>query len=102
MRICTLLIVCFLTGSLKAADPVRLDDLGRLRSVSQLTLAPSGGRAVAVVDGFSGVDPQAQNIRELWLIDLEDGRAPRALTQNGSCSQPTFSPDGEFLFFLRG
>ena len=90
MRISILLIVCLLTGSLKAADPVRLDDLGRLRTVSQLTLDPSGGRAVAVVDGFSGVDPQAKKIRELWLIDLEDGRLPRVLTQSGSCSQPTF------------
>ena len=52
MRISILLIVCLLTGSLKAADPVRLDDLGRLRTVSQLTLDPSGGRAVAVVDGL--------------------------------------------------
>ena len=101
MRISILLIVCLLTGSLKAADPVRLDDLGRLRTVSQLTLDPSGGRAVAVVDGFSGVDPQAKKIRELWLIDLEDGRSPRVLTQSGSCSQPIFSPDGASLFFLR-
>ena len=101
MRICILLIVCLLTGSLKAADPVRLDDLGRLRTVSQLTLDPSGGRAVAVVDGFSGVDPQAKKTRELWLIDLEDGRSPRVLTQSGSCSQPIFSPDGASLFFLR-
>ena len=54
MRLSILLIVCLLTGSLKAADPVRLDDLGRLRTVSQLTLDPSGGRAVAVVDGCGG------------------------------------------------
>ncbi|MEL6743017.1 MAG: hypothetical protein AAFO67_05370 [Planctomycetota bacterium] len=90
-----------LAGSLNAAEPVRLDDLGRLRSVSQLTLDPSGGRAVAVVNGFSGVDPQATKTRELWLIDLEDGRLPRLLTQSGSCSQPTFSTDGAVLFFLR-
>ncbi|MEE2660971.1 MAG: hypothetical protein VYC41_05225 [Planctomycetota bacterium] len=101
MPICALLIVCLLAGSLNAAEPVRLDDLGRLRSVSQLTLDPSGGRAVAVVNGFSGVDPQATKTRELWLIDLEDGRLPRLLTQSGSCSQPTFSTDGAVLFFLR-
>ncbi|MAV55718.1 MAG: hypothetical protein CMJ28_07165 [Phycisphaerae bacterium] len=101
MRLCDLLVVFFLTGVLEAADPVRLDDLGRLRSVSQITLDPSGGRAVAVVDGFSGIDPEAQKTRELWLIDLEDGLAPRPLTRSGRCSQPTFSPDGKSLYFLR-
>ena len=102
MRICILLIVCLLTGSLKAADPVRLDDLGRLRTVSQLTLDPSGGRAVAVVDGFSGVDPQAKKTRELWLIDLEDGRLPRVLTQTWFVQSAHLFPRRCFVVLLAG
>ena len=101
MRICILLIVYLLTGSLKAADPVRLDDLGRLRTVSQLTLDPSGGRAVALVDGFSGVDPQAKKNREHWLIDLEDGRLPRVLTKRFVQSAHLF-PRRCFVVLLAG
>ncbi|TJY63088.1 S9 family peptidase [Sinimarinibacterium sp. CAU 1509] len=78
--------------------PFTAGDLVRLERVSDPRLSPDGKRLAYVV---RSTDYDAnRGVNNLWLMDLDD-RSNRALTSaGGHHSDPRWSPDGQFLYFL--
>jgi len=85
-------------------------DLTRVRQVGGITTAPDGKRAVYTVTSIhpteepkTGEVPSDYTYRtHLYLTNLQPGSAPKALTSGAeSARQPTFSPDGQSVAFVR-
>jgi dipeptidyl aminopeptidase/acylaminoacyl peptidase len=74
-------------------------DLGLLRIPGPPTLAPDGRSAVVAVTRLDLDDDEYRS--QLWLVPT-DGRAiPRPLTLGWQDREPSYSPDGRWLAFLR-
>ncbi|MFG0275850.1 MAG: TolB family protein [Phycisphaerales bacterium] len=102
------MIVSVVTGLCCAAgaaaqQPITASDLLAFKSVTSIDLADDASRVVygvrSIVDGETPGDPVYRT--HLWMLDL-DGGAPAQLTfGDRSDSQPTISPDGRTLAFVR-
>ena len=81
-------------------EPFTIEDLVRLKRISDPQLAPDGLR-VAFVQRETDMDAN-KGRTSLWLLDLAAGTLqPRRLTDAlASDSSPRWSPDGHTLFFL--
>ena len=82
------------------AGPLKVEDLVRLRRLSNPQVSPDG-RHVAFV--LREMDLEANKGRtDIWLLDLRAKEAaPRRLTQNAANdSSPRWSADGHALYFL--
>src|SRR5947199_68376 len=75
-----------------------IEDLYKVKSVSELTLSPDG-RTLAFTVGTSDL-PHAKRTAKVWLMDV-DGQNARAVTNGEGDSSPHFSPDGKQLAFVR-
>lgn len=90
------------TGTL----PVKASDLFEIRQIGSLVASPDGQRVAytvtqAVREG-SGDKETAGYRTHLWLVDVEGGGVPRALTSGtASASQPVWHPSGDTLAFVR-
>ena len=86
--------------STSASAPLTVEDLVRLRRLSEPQVSPNG-RYVAFV--LRETDIEANKGRtDIWLLDLGAKDAqPRRLTQNAANdSSPRWAPDGRTLYFL--
>jgi dipeptidyl aminopeptidase/acylaminoacyl peptidase len=83
-----------------AAKPFTVDDLVRLKRLSDPRASPDG-RHVAFVLGETEMDENRRR-SDLWLLDLgTPGATPRRLTQNpANDSSPRWSSDGKSLYFI--
>ncbi len=81
-----------------ARRPVQPDDLLRIKTVTDVQIAPDGRRIAFVV---TELDAESDEIRSrIWLVSA-DGGPTRPLTYGpGRDSAPRWSPDGRFLAFL--
>lgn len=94
-----------LTGALNAVQaqplsPFTPQDLVSLRRLSDPQTAPDGHRVAFVL---RETDLEANKGRtDLWMLDLNTPTGqPRRLTQHeANDSNPRWSPDGQYLFFL--
>ena len=75
-----------------------IEDLYRVKNVSDLTLSPDG-KTLAFTVTTSDL-PRAKRSTKVWVMDA-DGQNAHALTQGSGDSTPRFSPDGKQLAFLR-
>jgi dipeptidyl aminopeptidase/acylaminoacyl peptidase len=75
-----------------------IEDLNRLKTVSDLDVSPDGKTVVFVVS--SNDLPRAKRTASIWAIDAAGGNL-RQLTQGESDAAPRFSPDGKTLAFVR-
>jgi dipeptidyl aminopeptidase/acylaminoacyl peptidase len=101
-RVRARLLWCVLAAAPAAAlatAPFTVDDLVRLKRVSDPQASPDGKRVVYVQ---RETDTEANKGRtSLWLLELGAGQgAPRRLTEEakGSDSSPRWSPDGTLYF----
>ena len=81
-----------------ARRPVAVDDLLRLRDVSDPEISPDGAwvaYTVAVPDAR-----EDRSIRNLWMTSWDGSRTLRLTSDKASESSPRFSPDGRYLAFL--
>ncbi len=79
--------------------PLRLDDLFRIKNVSDPQLSPDGEWIAYVV---SSVDEKAdKSSSDIWMVSY-DGKTERRITFTAadSESQPRWSPDGKYLSFV--
>jgi dipeptidyl aminopeptidase/acylaminoacyl peptidase len=83
-----------------AAKPFTVDDLVRLKRLSDPRVSPDG-RHVAFVLSETDMDAN-RRAADLWLLDLgTPGGTPRRLTQSpANDMSPRWSPDGKSLFFI--
>jgi len=96
----SLLAVLVLALPAFAADrrPVGLDDLARLRDVSDPQISPDGAW-VAYVVGV--VDTEAdRKTRDLWMTSWDGKQTLRLTSSKSSETTPRWSPDGKSLGFL--
>ncbi|HJY35856.1 MAG TPA: hypothetical protein VJ299_00260, partial [Steroidobacteraceae bacterium] len=97
----TLASVCIVATAAEAErHPFSVEDLVRLKRVSDPTLSPDGKTVVFVV---RETDMGANRGRQdLWSLDLATkGAQPRRLTSNPeNDNTPEFSRDGRYLYFI--
>jgi len=87
-----------LTGQ-AAKRPLALDDLDRIRTVTDPQVSPDG-KWVAYVVGTTDVEKDKRDT-DLWMVSW-DGTARVRLTASPDSAEraPRFSPDGRYLAFL--
>ncbi len=78
--------------------PCTIEDIYRVKSVSDLQISPDG-KSVAFVVTTSDL-PRAKRVSHIWRMD-PDGKNLRQLTfGDKSESSPAFSPDGSWISFV--
>ena len=78
---------------------MQIADLAHFRLAADPTLSPDGATAVVSV---SRVDLDADEYRsDLWTVPTDGSQPPRRLTNGPRDSQPVYSPDGQWLAFVR-
>ncbi len=96
----SILMVCFLNRSDLAAAPLSIDQLLDISRVSQVDISPDGRLAAFTVVRNRALDEEAGGSwKRLYLISIPDGRLRPFITGQVSVSDPSFSPDGQFLAF---
>lgn len=74
-------------------------DLAHLRVPGNPTLSPDGRHAVVDVTRLDLVEDAYRS--RLWLVPTDGTAPPRELTKGWRDASPRFSPDGQWLAFLR-
>jgi dipeptidyl aminopeptidase/acylaminoacyl peptidase len=98
----TLLVAVLVAACLPAPAeerrPVHLDDLARLRTVTDPRLSPDG-TWVAYVVGTVDTEKDERG-SDLWMTSWDGARHLQLTRGPGSETSPRFSPDGRWLAFL--
>lgn len=82
-----------------AEEPLRLADLYRLRTVTELAVSPDGRRAAFTV--LSYLKKEDDRYTSLWVVPTDGSAPPHRLTRgHWGDGSPAFSPDGRCLAFL--
>lgn len=97
-----LLCLTQLVFARQAKKPIVASDLMKIVTSSQLDVSPDNKKVVMVVVKRDKKGDDYFYSRNLYLIDLEKGGEPVQLTHGKkSDSQPTWSPDGSQIAFVR-
>ncbi|HWN18338.1 MAG TPA: hypothetical protein VNO19_05425, partial [Gemmatimonadales bacterium] len=87
-----------LTGQATPKRNLRLDDLYRLREVSDPQVSPDGGWVAYTVSLPDTAEDQANS--DVWMTSWDGARSVRLTSNKSSEATPRWSPDGRYLTFL--
>lgn len=96
----SLLIIClFLPSTLQAEKRAfTIEDLYRIKSVSDLQVSPDGKSVMYVVGTYDL--PRAKSATHLWLMDIDGGNDRQITYSEKGEKSPLFSPDGQWISFV--
>src|SRR5689334_12568221 len=93
-----LTIVCLTTTAYAQKRPFTIDDVYRIKSISDVHVSPDG-RSLLYAVTTSDL-PRAKRLSHVWIMGI-DGKNARELTSgDASESSPAFSPDGKWISYL--
>lgn len=99
--LCAVVASTFASAAAGQQRPFTARDLAGLERVSDPRVSPDG-RYVAYTLRTTDWD-QNSGVQALWLIDLQGDRTPRRLAaSDGGASNPRWSPDNRWIYFLSG
>ncbi|HEX8746182.1 MAG TPA: S9 family peptidase [Pyrinomonadaceae bacterium] len=75
-----------------------LEDLYRIKNVSDVHVSPNGDRIVYVLTTSDLA--RARRSNQIWIMDAGGGGARRLSAEGANASSPRFSPDGRTLSFI--
>ncbi len=97
MRNLHLILLFIVSAGFATARPVELEDLFRLKRVSDPQLSPDGTQVVYVVTEVLKDENRTQS--DLWLVSANGGKARRLTSSPKHDRHPRWSPDGKWLAF---
>ena len=78
--------------------PFSIEDLYRVKSISDLHVAPDGRSLIYAVT--TSDLPRAKRVSHVWTMNI-DGGSPRQITSHEKGeSSPSFSPDGKWISYI--
>jgi dipeptidyl aminopeptidase/acylaminoacyl peptidase len=81
-----------------APRPFDLDDVARLRGVSEPAISPDGGRVAYAVQTTDLKEDKHES--HIWMTSWDGKETVRLTTSKSSDTSPRWSPDGRYLAFL--
>lgn len=88
----------------KGKEGVKITDLLKIKSVSDVTLSKDGSKAaftVTVIEPDPESKPDYKYVNHIYVAPSDGNAPPKELTVKESSSQPAWSPDGRQLAFVR-
>jgi dipeptidyl aminopeptidase/acylaminoacyl peptidase len=99
-----LILLPIIGWSQQGTELVKVTDLLKVKQMSGLSISPDGQKAVFVLNS---IEQEADSKWEytynnrIYIVPTNGADAPKALTARESASQPTWSPNGKQLAFVR-
>ncbi len=93
-----MLILVPLSSSLAQKRPFTIEDLYRIKSISDVHISPDGKSIIYVV--ATPDLPRATRTSHIWMMDIDGRNARQITTGETSSASPTFSPDGRWIAFI--
>ena len=85
-------------------DLVKVTDMLKIKTPGAVSLNKDGSKAVFTV---TSIEPDGDSkleykyVTQIWIVNTDGSSAPKQLTSKDNSSQPTFSPDGKQIAFVR-
>jgi dipeptidyl aminopeptidase/acylaminoacyl peptidase len=85
-------------------DPVKVTDMLKIKSIGGVSLNKDASMAVFTV---TSIEPEGESkteykyVNQVWLTSTAPGSTPKQMTSKENATQPTFSPDGKQVAFVR-
>ncbi len=101
MRRCLWLLFVSLTlapSLLAQKRAFTIEDLYRVKSVSDIHVSPDGGRILYTV-GTPDL-ARARRTSQIWMMNMDGTNAHQILQNEKGANSPQFSPDGKWMSFI--